>query len=95
MTDDEVQLSLKAELNQFNAGSNVAVGYLGARAGRVFLEADKMPSTDERAMLKTIIGRAAEDAHSINYAHPGSGEIIGSDSLTDGFGRQDRAHSSR
>jgi len=41
---------------------------------------------DERMTLKTIVGRTAEGVHSINYVHPGSGDVIGSDSLaSEGF----------
>jgi hypothetical protein len=82
LTDGEIRSAVESDLARFSAGTDVDVGYLGRRAGRVFLETERMPSTDERALLKAIIGRTAEGAHSINYVQPGSGEVIGSDSLT-------------
>lgn len=80
-TDEENRSIMQADLARFNAGASVDVGYIGRRAGRVFLETEKMPSVDERTTLKTIVGGRAEGVQSINYVHPGSGDLIGSDSL--------------
>lgn len=85
-TDDETRSIMELDLSRFNSGAGVDVSYLGRRAGRVFLETEKMPSMDERMTLKTVVGRTAEGVHSINYVHPGSGDVIGSDSLaSEGF----------
>jgi hypothetical protein len=61
---------MQDDLARFNAGASVDVVYVGRRAGRVFLEKEKMPSVDERTTLKTIVGWTAEGVHSINYVHP-------------------------
>ena len=85
-TDDETRSIMESDLAKFNAGAGVDVTYLGRRAGRVFLETEKMPSMDERTTLKAIVGRTTEGVHSINYVHPGSGDAIGSDSMaSEGF----------
>jgi hypothetical protein len=82
LTDEELRTAVESDLARFNAAAEVDVGYLGRRAGRVFLETEKLPSPDERKLLTTMIGQAAGGAHSINYVQPGSGEVIGSDVLT-------------